>query len=251
MQSIGKPFTELIRVDSSNNYAMAQAQKGAAKHGETWFAHEQTAGKGSRGKSWKANPGENIMMSVLLLPFNLLYPQSFYLTAAVALSAYDLFSRYAVDEVRIKWPNDIYWRDRKAAGILIENSLRGPEWQWSIAGIGMNINQTRFDPALPNPVSLKQITGATHNPVALARELCQCLELRFSQLQNDREKILTDYNTVVYKRNEVVQFKKGNIVFSGTVRQADASGDLLIDGAMQPAFAFGELEWILPKHDIV
>ncbi len=248
MQSIGKPFTELIEVDSTNNYAMAQVQKGTAKHGHTWFAHQQTAGKGSRGKSWKTTAGENVMMSVLLRPKPLLLSQSFFLTAAVALSAHDFFVRYAADSVSIKWPNDIYWRDRKAAGILLENSLRGAEWQWSIAGIGININQTTFDPALPNPVSLKQVTGKTFDTIALAKELCERLDARYQQLLLDKHSILADYNTVLYRKDQPAKLKKGNIVFNCIIRQVTADGHLQVEGAGQSSFAFGEIEWVLAEQ---
>ncbi len=249
MQTIGKPFTELAAVDSTNNYAMAAAQKGAAKWGEAWFAHEQIKGKGSRGKSWKSTAGENIILSVLLEPGNDLLPsQSFYLTAAVALAARDLFHQYAKEEVTIKWPNDIYWRDRKAAGILIENTFRGNHWQWSVAGIGMNINQTFFDAALPNPVSLKQVTGKTYDAVALAKELCICLQHRYEQLQKDKESILKDYNDVLYKRNETVRLKRGNAVFSAVIQHVAASGLLQVEDGLGSQFTFGEIEWVLPER---
>lgn len=252
MQSIGKPFTELIAVDSTNNYAMAAAQKGTAKWGEAWFAHHQTAGKGSRGKSWNSGVGENIILSVLLQPgVHLQAAQSFYVTAAVALGGYDLFRRYALDNVSIKWTNDIYWNDRKAAGILIENSFRGNEWQWCVAGIGMNINQTQFDPSLPNPVSLKQITGKTYDVVALAKELCECLQQRYEQLQTDQESILNDYNNALYKRNQKVTLKKGAIVFTGIIEGVNSSGLLEVKDGLQPQFQFGEIEWVLPKRDVV
>lgn len=252
MQSIGKPFTELKEVNSTNNYAMAMAQKGAAKHGEAWFAHHQTKGKGSRGKSWNSSAGENIILSVLLQPGNDILPsQSFYLTAAVALAAYDFFRKYAVDDVSVKWTNDVYWRDRKAAGILIENVVRGNHYLWSVVGIGMNINQTVFDEALPNPVSLKQITGKTYNVVALAKELCECLQHRYEQLQKSKESILNDYNEVLYKRNEKVKLKKNNIAFTGIIKQVDALGFLEVEDGLQPQFAFGEIEWVLPEADAI
>ncbi len=252
MQTIGKPFTELAAVDSTNNYAMAQAQNGAAKHGEAWFAHRQTHGKGSRGKSWNSSVGENIILSVLLQPGNDLFPsQSFYLTAAVAFACLDFVKHYAVDNVSIKWPNDIYWRDRKTAGILIENHFRGNNWQWSVVGIGININQTVFDKALPNPVSLKQITGKTYNVVEAAKELCDYLQKRYEMLLSDKPAILSDYNDVLYKRNESVKLKKGNIVFNGIIKQSNALGFLEVEGGLQPQFTFGEIEWVLPERDIV
>src|SRR5688572_2022740 len=168
---IGQPFTILSSVDSTNNYAMARVQAGLAQHGAAWFAHEQTAGKGQRNKHWLTNPSENILLSVVLQPFTLTASEQFLLSASVALACCDFYKNYAGEETSIKWPNDLYWRDRKAGGILIENNFRGSEWVFAIAGIGININQTSFDPALPNPVSLKQITGKNFNVIQLAREL--------------------------------------------------------------------------------
>ena len=95
--------------------------------------------------------------------------------------------KYAGDETKIKWPNDLYWQDRKAGGILIESIVRSREsgvgsWEWAIIGIGININQTTFPDDLPNPVSLKQITGKNFDPVELAKELCGLLDKRFTEL---------------------------------------------------------------------
>ncbi|MDQ2753630.1 MAG: biotin--[acetyl-CoA-carboxylase] ligase, partial [Bacteroidota bacterium] len=232
--------------------AMATAQKGAAKHGEAWFAHRQTAGKGSRGKSWNSSSGDNIILSVLLQPDSIiLSSQSFYITSTIALAAYDLFKRYAVDNVSIKWTNDIYWNDRKAGGILIENNFRGSQWKWCVAGIGMNINQIHFDASLPNPVSLKQITGKTYDVVTLAKELCDCLQQRYEQLQRNKESILANYNDVLYQRNQTVKLKKGNVVFTGIIERVTASGLLEVENGLQSQFAFGEVEWVLPKQDVI
>jgi hypothetical protein len=87
--------------------------------------------------------------------------QQFQLSACVAVGTCQFFSKYDADSFKIKWPNDIYWRDRKLGGILIENIIRSHEpgvanWDWAVAGIGMNINQTNFADGLKNPVSLKQ-----------------------------------------------------------------------------------------------
>jgi len=243
--SIGNPFTELAEVDSTNNYAMAQALQGTANHGHAWFAWRQTAGKGSRGKSWSAAYGQNITLSVLLSPYPLVLSYSFYLSATVALATYDFFKTFAGDETSIKWPNDIYWRDRKAAGILIENNMRGSTWQWAVAGMGVNINQTEFNTSLSNPVSLKQITGNTYDIIAMAKKLCGCLQVRYEQLQQDKESILQDYNAVLYKKGETVKLKKNNAVFNCTVKAVNAFGQLEITDAPQSHVEFGEVEWII------
>ena len=153
-------FTVLASVDSTNNYAMGQVHAGLAKHGEAWFAREQHSGRGQRSKQWVTQPGENIILSTVVEPF-LLIQQQFALSAAIALACHRFFSKYAGEETKLKWPNDLYWRDRKAGGILVENVLKGQDWKFAIAGMGININQTSFPDHLTYPVSLKQITGKT------------------------------------------------------------------------------------------
>lgn len=240
---IGQPFTILSSVDSTNNYAMGQVQAGLARHGAAWFAHEQTAGKGQRNKRWLTNPSENILLSVVIQPFTLTASEQFLLSATVALATCDFYKIYAGDETSIKWPNDLYWRDRKAGGILIENNFRGAEWLFAIAGMGININQTSFDPALPNPVSLKQITGRDFNVVQLARELCGKLEARYQQLQvSGVETILREYESVMYGRGQVVRLRKAGQYFDAFIHGVSPSGKLI---AGERQFDFGEVEWVM------
>ncbi len=163
---------------------MGKVHAGKASHGTIFFAHEQLAGKGQRGRTWISSPGDNIMMSTVLEPVFLPITQQFSLSVAIALACHDFYSRHAgAEETRIKWPNDLYWRDRKAGGILIENSFRGDQWLFAVAGTGININQVQFPDDLRNPVSLRQITGRSFSAVDLARELGDCLERRFEQLR--------------------------------------------------------------------
>jgi BirA family biotin operon repressor/biotin-[acetyl-CoA-carboxylase] ligase len=240
---IGQPFTILSSVDSTNNYAMGQVQAGLARHGAAWFAHEQTAGKGQRNKRWLTDPSENILLSVVLQPFSLNVSGQFLLSASIALATYDFYKNYAGDESAIKWPNDLYWRDRKAGGILIENNFRGNDWQFAVAGMGININQTQFDAALPNPVSLKQITGKDFNVIQLARELCSRLEERFQQLLNaGTESVLKNYEAVMYKREQMVKLRKDGRVFETVVRGVSPTGKL-ITGEHQ--YDFNEVEWVI------
>src|SRR5689334_18574603 len=187
---------------------MRQIQAGLANHGATWFALEQTAGKGQRGKSWLTTPNLNIMLSAVVTP-GLLPTRQFLLSATLALACYDFYKKYAGDETHIKWPNDVYWRDRKAGGILIENVFRGADWLYAVVGIGININQVQFDPSLPNPVSLKQITGKDFDAVQLAEALCEALEVRFQTLVNSgADSILNEYQQVLYKLHQPVTLKK-------------------------------------------
>jgi BirA family biotin operon repressor/biotin-[acetyl-CoA-carboxylase] ligase len=240
-------FIELESVDSTNNYAMAKAHAGMASQGTVFFAYEQWAGKGQRGKTWASNPGDNIIMSLVLEPVFLPITQQFPLSACIALACHDFFSRYAIpDDVFIKWPNDLYWRDRKAGGILIENSFKGNQWQFAIVGTGININQVAFPETAKNPVSLKQITGKTFDTVTLARELGDCLGLRYVQLQTGGAlSLLKEYNTVLYKLNQPVRLKKDNAVFETTVQGVTATGELMTQDTLPRQFQVGEVEWVM------
>jgi BirA family biotin operon repressor/biotin-[acetyl-CoA-carboxylase] ligase len=244
--SIGHAFIELGSVDSTNNYAMAQAAAGSAGHGTLYFARDQWAGKGTRGRTWTSKPGENIILSAVLEPVALVSSQAFALSACVALACHDLFSRYAGDEAtRIKWPNDIYWGDRKAGGILIENSFRGDRWAFAIVGIGININQTEFQAAARNPISLRQITGKSYDPVQLARELGGCLERRYRELEAGISGPVAQYNTRLYRLGQEVRLRKGNAAFDTVITGVSAQGQLLTNDVLEREFSFGEVEWII------
>ncbi len=245
LASIGHPYIILPVIDSTNNYAMRQIQAGLANHGTTWFALEQTAGKGQRGKSWLTTPNQNIMLSTVVTP-GLVATRQFLLSATVALACYDFYKKYAGDETRIKWPNDVYWRDRKAGGILIENVFRGADWLYAVVGIGINVNQIAFDPSLPNPVSLKQITGKDFDAAQMGKELCQALENRYQALQTGGiDSIMQQYQQVLYKMHQPVTLKKGTILFETTIRGVSDTGRLLTKDVIEREFDFGEVELII------
>lgn len=243
---IGQPFVVLPKVDSTNNYAMAQVHAGMAFHGAAYFTFEQTAGKGQRGKSWLTTVGENIMMSIVLQPDKFFAGKPFLLSALVAHTCYQFIKNYAGDSASVKWPNDLYWNDRKAGGLLIENVFRGANWPYAIAGIGINVNQTSFDPGAKNPVSLRQITGREFNVVELAKELCGRLQEGYqAALQRHPSDILDNYMEVLYKRNECVRLKKDNAIFETTILGVSQEGKLLTRDTMDREFSSGEVEWIV------
>jgi len=244
--TIGSNFIELNVVDSTNSYAIDKVQANLAAHGAAFFAHEQTAGKGQHGKTWLSNAGDNIIVSCVIDCSFLSIHQQFYMSVCVATACYDFFYTYAGEETSIKWPNDIYWRDRKAGGILIENIVRGNDWKYCIAGIGININQTEFDVFAKKPVSLKQITGKHFNSVSLAKELCLCLDRRFNELlQGKHSEQLAFYNHILFKKNQLVQLKKGSVRFTCEIVGVNNLGALLVKNGPQESFHFGEIEWIL------
>jgi BirA family biotin operon repressor/biotin-[acetyl-CoA-carboxylase] ligase len=183
---------------------MNEARMGQTSDGTAYFALDQYQGKGQRAKTWSSKPGENIILSVVKDCSGLQLNNQFQLSVAVALACFDFFSAYAGDETRIKWPNDLYWRDRKAGGILIENMVKSDRWDKAIIGMGININQTAFNTLEGKPVSLKQITGKAFDPIILAKELCQHLEKRFSMLANKPfDQLLSAYNAQLFKKDEI------------------------------------------------
>lgn len=242
---IGVPFIELQSVESTNNYAMALVHEGMARHGTAVFAHEQTKGKGQRNKQWLTNKSENIILSVVLEPWDLVLSQSFQLSMAIALATYRFFNKYAGEETKIKWPNDIYWRDRKAAGILLENVLQGSSWKYAIIGIGININQSQFGELSHKAVSLKQITGKEYSVVLMAQELCNEIAFAFNALKQDAEQIAVAYHQCLYKINNVVKLKKENRVFDTTIKGVTSLGQLVTYRSTEELFDIGEVEWII------
>jgi BirA family biotin operon repressor/biotin-[acetyl-CoA-carboxylase] ligase len=246
MTRTGHPFIEIPTLESTNIHAMEQARARLAAPGTAFFAHAQTRGKGQRGRQWHSAPGENIAISLLVEPPDRNPAHGFPLSCATAMGCYDFYKSLAGDETAIKWPNDIYWRDRKAGGILIENIIRSGRWEMAVVGIGININQTLFDPSLPNPVSLRQITGKQFEPVVLARSLCEYLDYRYRALKaGEWTSIYHDYLDALFGKGRRFRFRSGEEIFEATVTGITEDGQLELsaDGWFRQ-FAFGQLEWL-------
>ena len=162
-------------------------------HGDVIWAERQTAGRGQRGHTWTSPEGVNLLFSVVLCPTFLPAGEQFGLSQAVALALADTFAAFGID-TRIKWTNDIYAGDRKLVGMLIEHTLAEGHLARTIAGIGINVNQIRFDPSLPNPTSMAQVTSRTFDRhEVLGMFHTHCME-RYEQLRNgDRDVIQNDY----------------------------------------------------------
>lgn len=158
-----------------------------APHGHAIMALTQTAGRGQRGNSWEAMPGQNITLSVMLRPQGLHAANQFAISEAVCLAVADLITEIGIGGVCVKWPNDVYVANGKIAGILIENVIgSGGYITRSIAGIGVNVNQETFVSDAPNPVSIWQLTARKHSIEALAERLLQLILLRLP-LRNHNE----------------------------------------------------------------
>jgi BirA family transcriptional regulator, biotin operon repressor / biotin---[acetyl-CoA-carboxylase] ligase len=240
------PIIELDVVDSTNNYAMALVHEGVAQHGMAVLARHQTAGKGQRGKSWVMDAGKNLSFSVILCTDFLKPMQGFHLLATVAVTVHQFLAAKIGEEASIKWPNDMFWRDRKTGGILIENIFRGHEWPWAVVGIGLNINQTSFPEFLSRAVSLKQITGKNDDVKELAAQLQTALLLAVDDLKANGFKAYHDvYNAKLFKKQQLVRLKKGTRVFETIIQSVNEQGQLLTGIDAEQCFDFGEAEWIV------
>jgi len=233
---------ELESVDSTNNYAMGRIHEGLASDGMVYLAQHQWAGKGQRGKTWISEPGQNLMMSLVIKPSPLNLTQQFLFSAAVALGILDLVNGFQNKNWKIKWPNDIYWGDRKAGGLLIESVVTGQNWDWAVVGIGLNLNQSFFPGEIPNAISLNQITGARYDPVAIARELVPRIRERISILHKTPDQILHGLNESLYKKDQVITFKKNNMLFVSVLKAVDSNGLLITEDGK---FRSGEVEFVV------
>ena len=225
---------------------MQMVHDGMAKHGFAFAALHQTAGKGQRGRAWQAQPGKNIALSVVIKTETLKAEQQFLLSMSVAMAVYEFIKKYVPEEVNIKWPNDIYWRNQKMGGILIENIFNGTKWKWAVAGVGININQTSFNKTLPNPVSMQQVTHREFDVSKLCGELHEKIMQRVEKLYlQPHDKLLKEYNRRLYKRNETVKLKKGNLTFETEITGVTLHGQLHTKDVMERHFNFGEVDWVL------
>lgn len=217
-------------------------------HGDVIWAEEQTAGRGQRGHAWSSTRGENLTFSVILEPGFLPASEQFLLSEAVALALTDAFIRYGIG-ARIKWTNDIYAGDRKLVGILIEHRYAGSSLRRSIAGIGINVNQQVFDPALPNPVSMALLTGRNHDRSEVLDTVLACLHTRYAQLAGgEKQRLQEDYRARMYRLGEEHPYRlPDGTLFRAAIEGVRPSGELILrhmDGT-QRTYLFKEVEFVI------
>ena len=218
------------------------------RHGDIVWAERQTAGRGQRGHTWTSAEGENLTFTLVLEPRFLPVGEQFLLSEAVALALTDTFAQFGI-ETRIKWTNDIYAGDRKLVGILIEHSYSGPTLTRTVVGIGINVNQTEFDPALPNPVSMAAAAGRTFDRGEVLEAFCERIEARYAQLERgDTETLQRDYRERMYGLGErrTFRYPDGTPV-EAVIEGVRPSGELLLchdDGTLRE-YLFKEINFVL------
>ncbi|MFL5729050.1 MAG: biotin--[acetyl-CoA-carboxylase] ligase [Cytophagaceae bacterium] len=239
---IGKRLIHLPACHSTNTVAHEMVSEGNAEDGTVIISSEQTAGQGQRGNSWESEPGKNLTFSVILSP-GIRAGHQFWLNIISCLAVSALVSKYAGDKVRVKWPNDIYFKDRKICGILIRNYLQGADIRNSIIGIGLNINQTAFKE--PRAISLANICGEPFSLPQLLEELLTQLDFYADRLRKGYLKELKEqYLSQLYWSGEQHLFKT-EYQFSGTITGIDDNGFLIVKtDEGEKYFNFKEIEFV-------
>lgn len=180
-------YLKVNQTASTNTYLSRLAA--TLPGGTVIYTPSQTAGRGQKGNSWESEDGKNLTFSLLLKQPPVKARDQFYLSEAAALAVVEALTALAGNGFTVKWPNDVYWQDKKVCGMLIENSLNGSDIAHSIIGIGINVNQERFLSDAPNPVSLINITGHEHDLEALLRQVCTRIEGLVESLSDDSARI--------------------------------------------------------------
>ncbi len=244
---IGSKLIKLKEVDSTNEYASNMKN---IEHGTVITAEKQTKGRGQRGNKWSSRSGENITASFYIEPDFLSVEEQFYLSMIIALSVRETIVHY-IDEcenIKVKWANDIYYKDKKIAGILIENSLKGHSISSSIVGIGINVNQTIFDEKLPNPVSIKQIKGENISVENCISILCKKIEQKYNMLKEGKKKeIKNDYMKNLYRRKGIHSYIYKGHSLKAEIFDVLESGHLILrteDNNLHK-FDFSQIKYVL------
>ena len=230
---IGQNAIFLKSVDSTNSYATELLRQNKVSEGTIIYTFNQTNGRGQRGNSWESEPNKNIALSLILHPLFLNADKQYLLTKITALAVTDLMaemlkSHVNKEQIRIKWPNDIYINDKKIAGILIENTLRDTHIQNSIIGIGININQLEFKTTI-NSTSLALLTSKECDLSATIELLCSFIEARYLQLKADRTTTIdNDYLQRLYRLNSWNMFSANNQMFEGRITGVSDIGKLRV-----------------------
>ncbi|HKL71621.1 MAG TPA: biotin--[acetyl-CoA-carboxylase] ligase [Marinilabiliaceae bacterium] len=192
-------------------------------------ASEQTAGRGQMGNSWESEPGKNLTFSIIVRPSFLPIQQQFRITQVITLALMRLL-KPLLKNVSIKWPNDIYCKDEKIAGILVENSLKGDKIEYSIIGVGLNVNQEIFCSGATNPTSLKQLTNQDFDIYELLNQLIVHFVEIYSDWMVSRndEWLHNNYMENLYRKNGMHPFKDSHGEFFAKIKEIKPSGHIIL-----------------------
>lgn len=235
---------------STNTHAAWLLKNEKPPEGTVIHTNFQSAGKGQKGNKWESEDGKNLLFSIILYPDMILPEDQFSISMAISLGITD-FLKDIIPEGKIKWPNDIYAGNDKIAGILIENSIRGNNIESSVVGIGLNVNQVEFPSYLPNPVSLKLISGKDHDPGSSLNNLLVKLDRRYKQLISGKiSEIKVEYLSCLYQGMEWHNYITGAGYLKGKIISVTGSGNLQVEDELKNIheFSYKEIEFIPRSH---
>jgi BirA family transcriptional regulator, biotin operon repressor / biotin---[acetyl-CoA-carboxylase] ligase len=238
---------QLEKVGSTNKYAANLLKDKKVAEGTVIWALEQSEGKGQGDNRWESEPGKNLTFTMVLHPVFLGPEKQFFLNQAISLGILDYTGSLITAETNsLKWPNDIYAGNRKLGGILINNFISGNHFETSIAGIGLNINQTEFSPKIPNPVSLKMILKKETELRSALISIWKAIESRYRELMNrEFQKLTADYCNKLLGYSEWRRYLSGERDFKGKITGVTESGRLVVQDEQlkNHEFDHGKIEY--------
>ncbi len=231
MQAFGHQYIHLPVTDSSNLEAWRLIREGKISEGCIIHADFQTMGKGQGGRQWESAEGQNLTFSIVLQPVFLEPARQFLLNMAVSLAVKEAITHVSGrQDIWLKWPNDIYYTEKKLGGILIENSIQGNIMAHSVAGIGLNINQEVFISDAPNPVSLRQISGRQYEVKEVLHTISLLLTKWYQLLKEGKTGILHQaYYSSLLGFGQSRKYTAGNKTFTAVIKGVNQGGKLLLE----------------------
>lgn len=224
-------ITRFRTLDSTNKYLQNLLEEGVDIVDNIVVADFQSSGKGQGKNVWQSENGKNLLFSIALDMSCLRAENQFVLTQMVSIAMINVLKKYLPEEnLFIKWPNDIYFKNKKIAGILIKNEIKGMMMGTSIIGIGLNVNQESFDENLPNPISMKMITGKDYNLDEILLSICSCL-ISFSGQQptvNSQQSTVNSYIKYLYRYKQWSFYQHEGSVKEMMIVGYDQFGRLLL-----------------------
>lgn len=195
-------------------------------------AAHQTAGRGMDKNRWESEAGKNLLFSIALNVNFLEAENQFKISQAVSVAIVETLSQFVDNQqLYVKWPNDIYFGDKKLAGMLIQNTIEGRMMGVSIIGIGLNVNQIEFSSDIPNPISLKQISGEDFDLENLLNLLIKNIKSSVEGLRIKENQIAINekYISKAYRYRQWADYVYKNKVKSMIINGFDCYGRLILE----------------------
>lgn len=240
-------WIELSSTDSTNTF-LKNYRPASPKEMTLASTDFQTSGRGQAGNSWESENGKNLLFSLRIQPVNVNVRQQFLLSQAMSIAICEALAEYT-DGISVKWPNDIYWHDRKICGFIVENFLMGHVIETSIIGVGINVNQTVFTSDAPNPVSLKQITGKETERIFILARIIELFGNYYHRIHTGREEeIIKGYRRLLYRNKGFFPYIDKDGIFEAEIHDIEPTGHLILSdrkGSLR-RYAFKEVKCVIP-----